>query len=124
MDYRGTREIIAKASRSCSKGGAGRRSIFWARGLIPEEVVGYTEAVQLVVIITHHSEQAQIPLFLLSEENTDPSDEFFIGRVEGSSSEEDNEEDIEEEEDDKEEINEMDIYDAAYTVSINEIPSH
>jgi hypothetical protein len=56
---------------------------------------------------------AWTPLFLLSDENTEPSNESYVGEAKGSGSEEsskDVEENMEEEEEeDEEEADEMDV---------------
>jgi hypothetical protein len=53
--------------------------------------------------------QAQTPLFLPSDENTEPSDESYIDEVEGSGSEAASEDKNKEEDEDEEEADKMDV---------------
>jgi hypothetical protein len=82
----------------------------------PLEAAVYTETVALDEVVGL-IRQAQTPLFLPSDENTEPSDELYVDEAKGSGSEEgseDENEDVKEDEDedvdeDVEEADEMDI---------------
>jgi hypothetical protein len=100
-------EWIAEAlERSSPRQAEAERSSSGHGDFILEEEAGYLEAAQPVVGIAPQSGCTRTPLFLPSDENTDPSDKSFVSGVESSSSKEGKEGD---EEDVEEAIDEMDV---------------